>query len=139
MATSNRKRNPKAPSSPEIAADGTAAEQESKPERPTKTRRAAKARQPVAATEAQPAVEPQPTVEAPQIAGEVQPDCQAQAERTLVQLEDCPLQAEHSNGNSATHEDIKRRAYELFVARGGAHGNDLEDWFRAEREFRTLE
>ena len=29
---------------------------------------------------------------------------------------------------------IARRAHELFEARGGEHGHDLEDWFRAECE-----
>jgi len=29
---------------------------------------------------------------------------------------------------------IARRAHELFEARGGEHGHDLEDWFRAESE-----
>jgi HSP20 family molecular chaperone IbpA len=29
---------------------------------------------------------------------------------------------------------IAERAYELFEERGYAHGNDLEDWFRAEAE-----
>ena len=33
-------------------------------------------------------------------------------------------------------EEIARRAYELFVERGGEHGRDLDDWLRAEREFR---
>jgi len=31
-------------------------------------------------------------------------------------------------------EALARRAYELFEARGYQHGNDLEDWFRAESE-----
>jgi hypothetical protein len=31
-------------------------------------------------------------------------------------------------------EDIARRAYELFLERGGEHGRDLDDWLRAERE-----
>ncbi|HEY3044481.1 MAG TPA: DUF2934 domain-containing protein [Vicinamibacterales bacterium] len=31
-------------------------------------------------------------------------------------------------------EDIARRAYELFLERGGEHGGDLDDWLRAERE-----
>jgi len=31
-------------------------------------------------------------------------------------------------------EQIRMRAYELFMARGGCHGNDLADWFMAERE-----
>jgi len=29
---------------------------------------------------------------------------------------------------------IARRAHELYEQRGGTHGNDLEDWLRAERE-----
>jgi HSP20 family protein len=29
---------------------------------------------------------------------------------------------------------IARRAYELFEKRGGEHGHDWEDWFRAESE-----
>ncbi|MBI4842474.1 MAG: DUF2934 domain-containing protein [candidate division NC10 bacterium] len=32
------------------------------------------------------------------------------------------------------HEEIAARAYELFLARGGQHGEDLADWFRAEAE-----
>jgi hypothetical protein len=32
--------------------------------------------------------------------------------------------------------EIARRAYEIFCERGGEHGNDLDDWFRAERELR---
>ena len=31
-------------------------------------------------------------------------------------------------------EDIARRAYELFLERGGEHGHDVEDWLRAESE-----
>lgn len=31
-------------------------------------------------------------------------------------------------------ESIANRAYELFVERGNQHGNDLEDWLRAESE-----
>jgi hypothetical protein len=31
-------------------------------------------------------------------------------------------------------EDIAKRAYEKFVARGRAHGSDREDWIAAERE-----
>jgi hypothetical protein len=33
-----------------------------------------------------------------------------------------------------THEEIARRAYEIFVARGGEHGHDVDDWLQAERE-----
>jgi hypothetical protein len=30
--------------------------------------------------------------------------------------------------------DIARRAYELFMARGGQHGADVDDWLMATRE-----
>jgi len=33
-----------------------------------------------------------------------------------------------------TNEAVARRAYELFLERGGEHGHDVEDWLRAERE-----
>ena len=36
--------------------------------------------------------------------------------------------------NICSMEQIRMRAYELFMARGGCHGNDLADWFMAERE-----
>jgi hypothetical protein len=36
----------------------------------------------------------------------------------------------------ALHRQIEYRAHELFEARGGQHGRDWEDWFRAEREIR---
>jgi hypothetical protein len=35
-----------------------------------------------------------------------------------------------------THDDIARRAYELFEARGYAHGFHLQDWLTAESELR---
>ena len=31
-------------------------------------------------------------------------------------------------------ETIRMRAYELFLARGAVHGEDLADWLSAERE-----
>ncbi len=36
-----------------------------------------------------------------------------------------------------THEQIARRAYELYLERGGAFRHDLEDWFQAEKELRN--
>jgi hypothetical protein len=38
------------------------------------------------------------------------------------------------NGSSPSLEQIQRRAYELFMARGATHGCDLADWLAAERE-----
>jgi len=42
---------------------------------------------------------------------------------------------------TALHSDIAKRAFELYDARGRTKGNDLGDWFEAEREifnFKTL-
>jgi hypothetical protein len=36
-----------------------------------------------------------------------------------------------------THEEIARRAYELFIARGCAHGRHEEDWYQALRELQS--
>src|SRR5688572_27224645 len=36
------------------------------------------------------------------------------------------------------HEDIARRAYQLYEQRGGEHGRDLEDWLQAESELRLF-
>lgn len=37
---------------------------------------------------------------------------------------------------SVSEEQIRRRAYELYVQRGGTHGRHMDDWFRAETELR---
>jgi len=34
----------------------------------------------------------------------------------------------------AMHEEIEKRAYEIYLRRGGEHGRDLDDWFAAEQE-----
>jgi len=31
-------------------------------------------------------------------------------------------------------DEIAQRAHEIFLARGGEHGHDLEDWLQAESE-----
>ena len=36
-----------------------------------------------------------------------------------------------------TREQIAKRAREIFLARGGAPGNELDDWLQAERELKT--
>jgi hypothetical protein len=35
---------------------------------------------------------------------------------------------------SIPEDEIAQRAYELFMARGCAHGNDVDDWLHAESE-----
>jgi hypothetical protein len=40
-----------------------------------------------------------------------------------------------SAGAAAGYDEaIARRAHELFQARGGLHGRDLDDWLEAERQ-----
>ena len=36
--------------------------------------------------------------------------------------------------NAARDEDIRRRAYEIYLERGEQAGHELEDWLQAERE-----
>lgn len=47
--------------------------------------------------------------------------------------------AHHGRSNGAaksapTADQIRFRAYEMYLARGGSHGDDWRDWFAAERE-----
>jgi len=39
-----------------------------------------------------------------------------------------------SVGNSARDEEIRRRAYEIYLARDGQPRGELDDWLQAERE-----
>ena len=41
---------------------------------------------------------------------------------------------EVSVGKSARDEEIKRRAYEIYLTRDGQPGGELDDWLQAERE-----
>jgi hypothetical protein len=36
-----------------------------------------------------------------------------------------------------TEHDIARRAYDLYLTRGGEPGHDVDDWLQAERELRA--
>jgi hypothetical protein len=51
-----------------------------------------------------------------------------------------PIQP-HAEDTSANrppnHDDIRRRAYEIYLERGGLPGRELEDWLQAEREFES--
>jgi len=44
------------------------------------------------------------------------------------------LSPEAPIGSADMGEHVSRRAYDLYLARGGEHGRDLEDWTQAERE-----
>ena len=38
---------------------------------------------------------------------------------------------------ASEEEQIRRRAYELYQQRAGAHGDEMGDWLQAEREYRA--
>jgi hypothetical protein len=54
----------------------------------------------------------------------------AEPQATSTQLET----KEVSLGNSARTEEIKRRAYEIYLERGKQSGHDVDDWLQAEQE-----
>jgi hypothetical protein len=41
--------------------------------------------------------------------------------------------------NEPAREEIERRAYELYLARGEVHGQDQDDWLQAERDLREAQ
>jgi len=41
--------------------------------------------------------------------------------------------------NESAREEIERRAYELYLARGEVHGYDQDDWLQAERELKETQ
>ena len=47
-----------------------------------------------------------------------------------------PVKQENVSAN--LEEDIRHRAYELYVHRGRQDGHDLDDWLRAEEEMKGM-
>jgi len=45
-----------------------------------------------------------------------------------------PVGAGKNGERSPSRAEIERRAYEIFLERGSAHGQDLDDWLQAEYE-----
>ena len=46
-----------------------------------------------------------------------------------------PGEAEQERSKSApTPQQVRERAFEIHIERGGIHGMDLDDWMQAERE-----
>jgi hypothetical protein len=33
-------------------------------------------------------------------------------------------------------DEVRKRAYEIFLQRGASYGNDLDDWLKAEKEIK---
>ncbi len=72
---------------------------------------ATKVDSPLSAPDARPAVKPDPPLSAP----DARPAAKAE---------------------SPSFEQIRLRAYEIFMARGGTNGNEVSDWLEAERQLR---
>jgi hypothetical protein len=47
-----------------------------------------------------------------------------------------PATRSESMASSPSEEDIRLRAYQRYLERGGGHGMDFEDWLEAERELK---
>jgi hypothetical protein len=45
---------------------------------------------------------------------------------------------ENKNPSVATEEQIRNRAYEIYVKRGCEDGHDISDWLTAEREVKEV-
>ena len=47
-----------------------------------------------------------------------------------------PEVAEEKGQNGPSLAEIRQRAFEIHIERGGIHGCDLDDWVQAERELK---
>lgn len=43
-----------------------------------------------------------------------------------------------SASHAPSHEEIRSRAYEIYLERNGHPGDELDDWLRAERELQKV-
>jgi hypothetical protein len=48
-------------------------------------------------------------------------------------------ESDYAGSGYPSYEETARRAYELYLQRGGGHGRDHEDWYQAERELREAQ
>ncbi len=58
-----------------------------------------------------------------------------------LELHAIPLQTQADETtvcHKPSHEEIRRRAYEIYLERGDLAGNQLDDWLRAERELQKV-
>ena len=55
----------------------------------------------------------------------------------ILQVRVSPIQSHLENPSAdhqPNHEEIRLRAYEIYLERGGLPGHELDDWLQAERE-----
>jgi hypothetical protein len=49
-----------------------------------------------------------------------------------------PPAEDFSANQTPSHEEIRQRAYEIYLERNGDPGDELDDWLRAERELQKV-
>jgi type II secretory pathway component PulM len=49
-----------------------------------------------------------------------------------------PHAGDTSANHALSHEEIRRRAYEIYLDHGSLPGNELDDWLQAERELQKV-
>jgi hypothetical protein len=67
-------------------------------------------------------------------AGKPKPADEAVATQSARAQKTVALDAGSLRDAGLSYEQVRVRAYELYVSRGGEHGQDQDDWFRAELE-----
>jgi hypothetical protein len=65
-----------------------------------------------------------------------QPSTQRSEKRRHPAPQTDPRGSAQENRRELDREEIARRAYERYEARGGEHGRDQEDWFNAEQDLK---
>jgi hypothetical protein len=59
----------------------------------------------------------------------------------ILQVRVSPIQSHLENPSAIdkpNHEEIRLRAYEIYLERGRLPGHELDDWLQAERELERL-
>jgi hypothetical protein len=60
----------------------------------------------------------------------------ANAESKPKTVSQSDIAEQERSKSTPTPKQIRERAFEIHIERGGIHGCDLDDWLEAEREFR---
>ena len=48
------------------------------------------------------------------------------------------ISAHTEAARTSSREDVERRAFEIYLARGASEGDALSDWYRAEQELAAI-
>jgi hypothetical protein len=56
------------------------------------------------------------------------------AENTAKSVSQSDIAEQERSNSAPTPKQIRERAFEIHIERGGIHGCDLDDWMQAERE-----